>query len=55
MQPLYKVNKQYDALTREYLSNIYVDELDSPALFKRNRFKLPRINLRTPEHTEQHI
>ena len=35
MQPLHKVNKRYDALTREYLSSIYVDELDSPALSER--------------------
>ena len=31
MQPLYKANKQYESLTREYLSNIHIDELDSPA------------------------
>ena len=54
MQPLYKVNKQYDALTREYLSNIYIDDLDSPALSERSRTKLPHINLQTTEHAEQH-
>ena len=55
MQPLYKVNKQYDALTREYLSNIYVDELDSPALSARSRSKLPHIHLQTTKHAKQHI
>lgn len=54
MQPLYKVNKRYDALTREYLSSIYVDELDSPALSERSRAKLPHMNLQTTEHAEQH-
>jgi len=39
MQPLYKANKQYESLTREYLSNIHIDELDSPALSARNRAK----------------
>ena len=43
MQPLHKVNKRYDALTREYLSSIYVDELDSPALSERSRAKLPHM------------
>ena len=50
----YKVNKRYDALTREYLSSIYVDELDSPALSERSRAKLPHMNLQTTEHAEQH-
>ena len=54
MQPLHKVNKRYDALTREYLSSIYVDELDSPALSERSRAKLPHMNLQTTEHAEQH-
>lgn len=36
---LYKANKQYESLTREYLSNIHIDELDSPALSARNRAK----------------
>ena len=43
MQPLYKVNKRYDALTREYLSSIYVDELDSPALSERSRGQIAPI------------
>ncbi len=51
---LRKVNKRYDALTREYLSSIYVDELDSPALSERSRAKLPHMNLQTTEHAEQH-
>lgn len=54
MQPLHKVNKRYDALTREYLSSIYVDELDSPALSERSRAKLPHMNLQTTEHAEQY-
>ncbi|MFQ7386876.1 MAG: hypothetical protein ACLRM8_03675 [Alistipes sp.] len=29
LQPLYKANRQYESLTREYLSNIHIDELDS--------------------------
>ena len=51
---MHKVNKRYDALTREYLSSIYVDELDSPALSERSRAKLPHMNLQTTEHAEQH-
>ena len=39
LQPLYKANRQYESLTREYLSNIHIDELDSPALSARNRAK----------------
>ena len=54
MQPLHRVNRRYDALTREYLSSIYVDELDSPALSERSRAKLPHMNLQTTEHAEQH-
>ena len=42
------------AMTREYLSSIYVDELDSPALSERSRAKLPHMNLQTTEHAEQH-
>ena len=34
MQPLYKANKQYESLTREYLSNIHIDELDSPGALR---------------------
>ena len=55
MQPLYKVNKEYDALTREYLSGIYIDELDSPALSARNRAQRPHISIRAAEPTEQHF
>ena len=54
MQPLYKANKQYESLTREYLSNIHIDELDSPALSERSRAKLPHMNLQTTEHAEQY-
>lgn len=55
MQPLYKVNKQYESLTREYLSTIHIDELDSPALSVRNKTKQPHIYLQAAEQTEQHI
>ena len=55
MQPLYKVNKRYDALTREYLSSIYVDELDSPARSARNRAGQPYAYLTAAEPTERHI
>ena len=54
LQPLYKANRQYESLTREYLSNIHIDELDSPALSERSRAKLPHMNLQTTEHAEQH-
>lgn len=55
MQPLYKVNSQYEALTREYLAGIHIDELDSPALSPRNRAGLSRIYMQAAEPTEQHI
>lgn len=55
MQPLYKTNKQYESLTREYLSNIHIDELDSPALSARNRAKQPHTYLPAAGPTEQHI
>ena len=55
MQPLYKANKQYESLTREYLSNIHIDELDSSALSARNRAKQPHTYLPAAEPTEQHI
>ena len=54
LQPLYKANRQYESLTREYLSNIHIDELDSPALSERSRAKLPHMNLQTTEHAEQY-
>jgi len=55
MQPLYKANKQYESLTREYLSNIHIDELDSPARSARNRAKQPYAYLTAAEPTERHI
>lgn len=55
MQPLYKANRQYDSLTREYLSSIHIDELDSPALSARNRPKQPHLHIQAAEQTEQHI
>lgn len=55
LQALYKVNREYEALTREYLANIHIDELDSPALSPRNATGQPLIYLRAAEATEQHI
>ena len=55
MQPLHRVNRRYDALTREYLSSIYVDELDSPARSARNWAKQPYPYLTAAEPTERHI
>lgn len=53
LQALHKVNRQYDALTREYLSSIHIDELDSPALHPRNRAGQPRIYMQAAEQAEQ--
>ena len=41
MQPLQKVCKEYDNLIQTYLSEIYIEELESPALFRQSRFRLP--------------
>ena len=55
LQPLYKANRQYESLTREYLSNIHIDELDSPARSARNRAGQPYAYLTAAEPTERHI
>lgn len=55
LQPLYKANRQYESLTREYLSNIHIDELDSPARSARNWAKQPYPYLTAAEPTERHI
>ena len=39
MQPLQKVCKEYDNLIQTYLSKIYIEELESPALFRQSRFR----------------
>lgn len=41
MQPLQKVCKEYDNLIQTYLSKIYIEELESPALSRQSRFRLP--------------
>ena len=48
MQPLQKVCKEYDNLIQTYLSEIYIEELESPALFRQSRFRLPQA---TPQVT----
>lgn len=55
LQPLYKANRQYESLTREYLSNIHIDELDSPARSARNWAGQPYAYLPAAEPTERHI
>lgn len=48
MQPLQKVCKEYDNLIQTYLSKIYIEELESPALSRQSRFRLPQA---TPQVT----
>ena len=45
---LQKVCKEYDNLIQTYLSEIYIEELESPALFRQSRFRLPQA---TPQVT----
>ena len=48
MQPLQKVCKEYDNLIQTYLSKIYIEELESPALSWQSGFRLPQA---TPQVT----
>ena len=43
-----KVCKEYDNHIQTYLSEIYIEELESPALFRQSRFRLPQA---TPQVT----
>lgn len=51
MQPLQKVCKEYDSLTQGYLSEIYIEELESPALSKQGRFRLSQPTSQVTENT----
>lgn len=53
MQPLQKVCKEYDNLIQTYLSKIYIEELESPALLRQSRFRLPRQRPRSQGRQEQ--
>ena len=43
MQPLQKVCKEYNELAQKYLSEIYIEELDSPALSRQSRFRMTQL------------
>lgn len=54
MQPLQRVCKQFDNHIHNYLSNIYIEELESPALSRQSRFRMSQLYSRTADDTQQH-
>ena len=53
LQPLQRVCRQFDNHIHNYLSNIYIEELESPALSKQGRFRMSQLYPQAADGTEK--
>lgn len=53
MQPLQQVCKQFESHIHNYLSKIYIEELESPALSRQSRFRMSQLYPQAADNAEQ--